>query len=150
MCELKVRFSQSPERRSVFECAFKAEVVAATGISKKIFVYHQSPAGIDGNTYAEFDHVATPVDMHEIPEDAASATVPWYRTDKCTVWLRNVADMETAKQLFMDDIRQLQKGYDVLVDEDGYVRQMTVDFTGGVVSVEGAKEAVAPETSLPS
>ena len=130
MCDLKVRFTQSPERRDVFEYALRAEVVSAEGISPKIFVYHQMPKGLDGNTFAEFDHVATPVDMQEIPEDAATDIVPWYRTNKVTVWLRNASDLDTAKQLLVNDISWLQKAYNHLSSENDFTVQETVDFHG--------------------
>lgn len=130
MCGLRVRFKQSPEIRGVFMYALHIEVALADGISPKIFVYHQMPAGIDGNTFAEFDHVATPVDFQEIPEDAASETVPWYRTDKCTVWFRSLDDLKMAKQMFVDDIYELQRTFDILKREDNFVNQTTVDFTG--------------------
>lgn len=142
MCSLKVRFSQSPERRNVFEYALKVEVVSSEGIPPKIFVYHQWPAGIDGNTFAEFDHIATPVDFQEIPEDAASEMVPWYRTDKCTVWLRCAKDLKTAKQLFMDDILGLQRSFDLLKSENGFIDQTTIEFTGG----SGGGPSVKPVT----
>lgn len=135
MCVLKVRFTQSPEVRGIFEYALHAEVTASDGIPPKIFVYHQMPAGLDGNTFAEFDHVATPVDMQEIPEDAASETVPWYRTDKVTVWMRNADDLETARRLFIDDINALQKAYDTLTREGDFVNQTDVTFSGGSVVV---------------
>ena len=130
MCGLKVRFSQSPERRGVFQYALRVEVVSASKISTKIFVFHQMPAGADGNTFAEFDHVATPVDLHEIPEDAASETVPWFRTDKCTVWVRSLDDLSTAKQLFVDDISELQRTFSILASEDDFTDQTTLEFTG--------------------
>ncbi len=129
MCGLKVRFSQSPERRGVFFYALRVEVISSEGIPSKIFVYHQSPAGIDGNTFAEFDHIASPVDFQEIPEDAASATVPWYRTDKCTVWVRSLEDLKTAKQLFVDDIGSLQRTFDMLKSEDNFENQATIEFS---------------------
>lgn len=129
MCSLKVKFTQSPDRRNVFEYALKAEVVSAEGIPSKIFVYHQSPRGIEGNTFAEFDHVATPVDFQEIPEDAASETVPWYRTDNVTVWLRNANDLETAKNLLVNDIDLLQKAYGVLSRENDFTNQETIEFS---------------------
>ena len=129
MCSLKVRFSQSPERRGVLNYALRVEVLSATGIPTKIFVYHQSPSGINGNTFSEFDHVATPVDFQEIPEDAASNTVPWYRTDKVVVWFRNVSDLNLAKQMFVDDIYALQKTYDVLTSNENFERQSDVEFT---------------------
>jgi hypothetical protein len=129
MCKLKVRFSQTPERRNVFNYALRVEVLSSIGIPKKIFVYHQSPAGIDGNTFAEFDHVATPVDFQEIPEDAASEVVPWYRTDKVVVWFRNVSDLNLAKQMFVDEIYALQKTYDVLTSEDNFTRQSDIEFS---------------------
>lgn len=130
MCGLKVKFSQSPERRGVFQYALKVEVVSATGIPSKIFVFHQPPAGTDGNTFSEFDHIATPVDFQEIPEDAASETVPWFRTDKCTVWVRSIDDLKTAKQLFVDDIAELQRTFNILTSEDNFTDQTTLEFTG--------------------
>jgi len=130
MCSLRVRFSQNAERRGVFEYALKVEVVLAEEIPAKIFVYHQMPAGNDGNTFAEFDHVATPVDFQEIPEDAASLTVPWFRTDKCVVWLRSLDDLKIAKQQFVDDIYELQRTFGVLSSEDNFTEQTTVDFSG--------------------
>lgn len=135
MCRLRVRFSQSPDRRDVFEYALRVEVVSAEGIPSKIFVFHQSGAGIDGNSYAEFDHVATPVDLQEIPEDASSETVPWYRTDKCTVWFRCASDLSIAKQLFVDDIAALQRSYDLLSREEDFTNQTEVEFSGGSAHV---------------
>lgn len=129
MCKIEVRFSQSPESCNVFEYALKAEVVSAEGITPKIFVYHQSPKGLDGNSFAEFDHVATPVDFQEIPEDAATETVPWYRTDKVTVWLRNAQDLKTAKQLLVNDIEWLKDAYDVLTSENDFTNQETIEFS---------------------
>lgn len=136
MCSLRVRFSQNHERRGVYDYALKVEVLSSEGIPAKIFVFHQMPAGVEGNTFAEFDHVASPVDFQEIPEDAASEIVPWYRTDKCVVWFRCLADLNMAKQLFVDDISLLQRTFDTLNSEDNFTRQTTIDFTS-----EGIKEA---------
>jgi hypothetical protein len=111
--------------------------ITPSKISTKIFVFHQMPAGADGNTFAEFDHVATPVDLHEIPEDAASETVPWYRTDKCTIWVRSMDDLNTAKQLFVDDIHELQRSFDVIMDMKNFATQTTIEFSEeGVRSIE--------------
>lgn len=129
MCSLKVRFSQSAEIRGIYTYALKVEVVESEGIPRKIFVYHQSPPGIDGNMPSEFDHIATPVDFQEIPEDAATEIVPWYRTDKCTVWLRSVSDLKMAKQLFVDDISELRRTYGLLTSENNFIDQTTVEFS---------------------
>ena len=137
MCSLKVRFRQSPEVRGIFGYALHVDVLESSGIPSKIFVYHQSPAGIDGNTFAEFDHIATPVDFQEIPEDAASETVPWYRTDSCTVWVRSESDLKLSKQLFMDDITALQNSYDLLSSVDSFTNQTTIEFSGNRVEAEG-------------
>lgn len=146
MCGLKVRFSQSPEKRGVFQYALRVEVVSATGIPSKIFVFHQMPAGAEGNTFAEFDHVATPVDFQEIPEDAASETVPWFRTDKCTVWLRSADDLVTAKQLFVDDINSLRRTFETLMSTDNFTNQTFIDFTDeGVHETGGERDSMASE-----
>ena len=139
MCGLKVRFSQSSERRNAFNYALKVEVVSATGIPSKIFVYHQTPPGLDGNTISTFYHIATPIDFQEIPEDAATDTVPWFRTDKCTVWLRSMDDLVLAKQQFVDDINELQKMYDVLTSENNFTRQTTVEFSSDGVHTSDAQ-----------
>lgn len=131
MCTIKVRFIQASEKRGVFGYAFSAEVLSAEGVSPKIFVFHQYPAGIDGNTTAEFDHVASPVDLSELPEDAASETVPWYRTDKCTIWVRSVDDLELTKQLFVDDIAGLQRSLELLTSEESSSKQTTLEFSNG-------------------
>lgn len=154
MCNLRVRFSQSPERRNVFEYALRVEVLSASGISPKIFVYHQFPPGFDGNMRSEFDHVATPVDFQEIPEDAASETVPWYRSDKCVVWVRSASDLKLAKQLFVDDIAMLQRCYDVLSGGEGLSSQTTVEFSNNSVRPVSPDEELAAtepldEDSLP-
>lgn len=137
MCRLKVIFTQSAERRGVFDYALEIEVVDAVGIPAKIFVYHQSPAGIKGNTFAEFDHIATPVDFQEIPEDASSDVVPWYRTNKCTLWLRSASDIQLAKQMIVDDINALQRSFDNLNSKNSFTRQTTVDFSGNGVHGSG-------------
>lgn len=134
MCRFRVRFSQSPETSGVCEYALVAEVVSAEGIPAKLFVYHQFPPGVDGNTRAEFDHVATPLDLQEIPEDAASETVPWFRTDTLKAWFRCASDLDAAKQLLVDDLRSLRAGYDTLSREEGFTAQSTIEF-----SEEGAR-----------
>ena len=142
MCGLRVRFKQSYERRGVFEYALCVEVTRAEDMPSKIFVYHQSPAGISGNTFAEFDHVATPVDFHEIPEDAASITVPWYRTNKCVVWLRSMSDVKTAKQLFVDDISALLRTYNAMTSVNNFIEQTTLDFEEGDVRIHSRSDDI--------
>lgn len=138
MCSLKVRFSQNYERRDVYFYALRADVISSEGISPKIFVYHQSPSGVDGNTFSEFDHVASPVDFQEIPEDAASEIVPWFRTNRFEAWFRNLADLNMAKQMLVDDISFLQRNFSILTSEDSFANQTTVEFSsdGAVVVSE--------------
>lgn len=150
MCSLKVRFSQNIDKRNVFTYALLVEVVEAKGMSPKIFVYHQMPVGIEGNSFAEFDHVATPVDLQEIPEDAASEIVPWYRTDKCLVWFRSIADMRTGKQLFVDDISWLQKTFDELSRVDGFTSQTTLEFSERGIHEASPEEDHASSSSSES
>ena len=45
MGSLKVRFSQSSERVGGLNYALRVEVVSSDGMPKKIFVFHQMPAG---------------------------------------------------------------------------------------------------------
>ena len=134
MGSLKVRFSQSSERVGGLNYALRVEVVSSEGMPSKIFVFHQMPAGIEGNTFAEFDHVATPVDFQEIPEDAASEIVPWYRTDKCTVWFRSLSDLRMAKQMFVDDIFDLQRNFNVLTSKEDFRGQTTLEFSSDGVN----------------
>lgn len=140
MGKLKVRFSQSAEKRGVFGYALNVEVVSSEAIPPKIFVFHQYPSGADGNAISEFDHVAAPVDFQEIPEDAATETTPWYRTGKCTVWLRSIQDLEQAKQLFVDDILALQRSFDTLTGVEDFTKQTTLEFANGTCYVQEAQD----------
>lgn len=137
MCELEVRFNETPDVKGIFAYSLEVEVISSKDIPPKIFVYHQRPAGLDGNTFAEFSHVATPVDFSEIPEDAASEMVPWFRTDKCTLWLRGIEDLKLAKQLMVDDIIALKRSFDLLLMKDGSRKQTTIRFADKVEVVEG-------------
>lgn len=138
MGSLKVRFSQNYERRDVYFYSLRAEVISSEGIPPKIFVYHQFPSGVDGNTFSEFDHVASPVDFQEIPDDAASEIVPWFRTNRFEAWFRNLADLNMAKQMLVDDISFLQRNFSILTSEDSFANQTTVEFSsdGAVVVSE--------------
>lgn len=118
MIKIIVKFVKQRQLRGAFDYALDVHVEQADGVSPKIFVYHQLPATVDGALSSEFDHVASPADMHEIPEDAASDTVPWYRTNSCTIWCRSAEDFEQAKQLFVDDIQLLQKNLTALSNMD--------------------------------
>lgn len=138
MGSLKVRFNQNYERRDVYFYSLRAEVISSEGIPGKIFVYHQFPTGVYGNSFSEFDHVASPVDFQEIPEDAASDIVPWYRTDKFEAWFRNLSDLNMAKQMLVDDISFLQRNFSILTSDDSFSNQTTVEFSsdGAVVVSE--------------
>ena len=138
MRRIRVRFNESAEHRGGFDYALIVEIVEANDLPRKIFVYHQMPAGIDGNTFSEFDHIATPVDIQEIPEDAASELVPWYRTDKCTIWCRSLSDVNMAKKMFTEDIAAFHRNYIELSSEENFSKQTTLDFSeDGVKEVSG-------------
>lgn len=136
---LRVRFSQTEERRDIFCLALKVEVTRAQAMTPKIFVYHQSPVGPLGNTYSEFDHVASPVDLHEIPEDQSTERVPYYRSDKVVVWFRCMDDLVNAKQMFVDDIGALQRSVGLLTGDNNFTNQSDVDF--GTLEEPKAPEA---------
>ena len=44
-------------------------------------------------------------------------------------------DLAKAKQMFVDDIRALQRTYGILSSEDGFSRQTTLEFSDAGVSV---------------
>ena len=138
MGSLKVRFSQNYERRDVYFYALRAEVISSEGIPPKIFVYHQSPSGVDGNTVSGFDHVASPVDTQELLEAARAEIAPWFRKNRFEAWFRNLADLNMAKQMLVDDISFLQRNFSILTSEDSFENQTTVEFSsdGAVVVSE--------------
>ena len=129
MATFRVKFSEL--RQGVGGCAglLRVEVMSSEDSACKIFVMHQSPPDARGNLISEFDHVATSTDLHEIPEDAATATIPWYRTDKCEILLRSEADLELAKQLFTDDIGALSKSLGTISDVNSSASQTVVEFS---------------------
>lgn len=141
MFAFRVKFSEIRHGVGSSAGLLRVEVTSSEDSACKIFVMHQSPPDAKGNTTSEFDHVATPVDLHEIPEDAATDTIPWYRTDKCEILLRSESDLELAKQLFVDDIGALQKSLEAIADIDAPAIQTVVEFSprGTVVADSYAK-----------
>ena len=127
---LDVRFSQSRADRSLYGFALKAEVRAASGIPKEIFVFREGQPGPDGDTISEFMHIASPEDIQEIPAQAPKLDegMPYFRLSEVTTWFRNVDDLELAKQLMKDDIATLIRTYDVLNDTNNFENQEDVSY----------------------
>lgn len=92
------------------------EVVDSVNCPKEIFVFHRGPSTIEGDIIDEFSHIATPLDLEELPAKAPSLELqtPYYREKKVTLYFRTIADLELAKKAFKRDIRKLIEAHTIL------------------------------------
>lgn len=150
MPTFRVKFSEIRHGVGSSAGLLRVEVTSSEDSTCKIFVMNQSPPDAEGNLISEFDHVATPVDLYEVPEDAATATVPWYRTDKCEILLRSESDLRLAKQLFVDDIGALRKDLEAITDVNAPATQTVVEFSPQGTAVTKSSDVESNEDSADS
>jgi hypothetical protein len=79
-------------------------VEEAVGVTSKIFAYQQFPKNPStGAKAGVFDHVCSPPDLEEFPEDEpeAASRPEWFRLDYVDVMLRSVTESDA----FIEDVR---------------------------------------------
>lgn len=92
--------------------AYNLRVVVTNAINmpKEIFVYHRGVFPATGDASAEasdgFSHIATPLDLEEIPVNAPDMIneVPYFRTDMVQLSFRNIQDLKLTKEMINGDI----------------------------------------------
>lgn len=118
---LTVRYAKTDKRPgTVYSHGLSVEVVNAVDMPKKIFViYRRVPSNVDpelqdSTTLDEFNHIATVVDLYEVPEDAPEfekAGSSAYRTAYWEFSFRNPSDLEDSLRLIKKDIAQLVRDF---------------------------------------
>lgn len=92
--------------------AYNLRVIVTNAIDmpKEVFVYHRGvfPATGDATESASdgFSHIATPLDLEEIPVNAPDMIneIPYFRTDMVQLSFRNVQDLKLTKEMIASDI----------------------------------------------
>lgn len=101
-----------PEKHpTMYAYALRAKVTKAENCTGHIFMFHRSKENNEGNSVDEFIHIASPLDIEEVPENAPDLAngMPYYRTDEVTLWFRNAEDLELAKKQIAEDVSTLVK-----------------------------------------
>ena len=130
---ISVEYSQSWQKAGAYAYALRARVVDSENIPPSVFVMHRGKRRMgDGRLIDNFDHIATPLDVEELPTtpvDAVSldSTVqPYYLVDEIVIWFRCLDDLERAKKSIDDDIASLVETYRKLGNFSGFVNTETV------------------------
>lgn len=129
--KLKVKFSTMTTHDQYFGYALKAEVVEAEGIPAGIFVYHAGVPSLPAKDVTDtFSHVASPVDMEELPEEHPDMhnKTPFYRRSNAVLWVRSSEWLEQLKNHLDQDIALLARDYGYLNDENNYTVEETKTY----------------------
>jgi hypothetical protein len=122
----------------------RIEAEEAEDMPTKIFAYLTMPLRPGaGDPVGVFDHICSPVDLEEYPEDEP---IPghqpgWFRLGYVDVLLRSAAEIEAALEAILGDIRSLKRSLDTM-DTLEAVGEVWIDNEADPVSSssEGSSE----------
>lgn len=118
----------------------RIEVVGAVGLSRKVFAYRALPRNpVTGQMAGFFDHVCSPPDLEDYPEDAPlpGARPPWFRLDYVDILVRSREEATAFVEDVRHDVDRLVKALD---DADKLIPGGLI--TIGADCLEGSSEAV--------
>lgn len=102
---ISISWVTSPYRHGLDDgIRVRITVVCSTNVPRKVFAYRTLPRNPRTNEeVGYFDHVCTPADLEDYPEDAPlpGHRPKWFRLDYVDVLLRSYAEVEA----FIDDVR---------------------------------------------
>ena len=101
MANLKVKYETSDVDDVLMAYSLVMTVTEATDITDKIFVFHQ-----DTEEATSFSHIASPLDIHEFPEDAPDIinNMPYFRLSTASLLFRSLGDLVETKKMISADI----------------------------------------------
>ena len=80
--------------------------VSSEGMGRGVFVFSRAPRQ-GGLTADVFSHVATSVDMEDVPERAPDSRGPFYRADTATFYMRTLEEREDLVRVIREDLDML-------------------------------------------
>lgn len=112
---ITLRMSRTPDEAQLYQSyAMRVEVIAATEVPTKIFVFQRGiPPAVAGNPPGtpvdHFVKIATTVDIEEFPEDSPDLDreVPYYRLAAVTLLFRSLTDLQETWDYIQQDVRSL-------------------------------------------
>jgi len=107
---LKIRHASSPYIIGRHDgIRIRIEVVCTSGVCPGVFVYRMMPVDPHGNNQGHFDHIASPVDLAEMPKDAPCPgdSPEWFRLSYVDILLRSVHEAENFLECVIGDLRRL-------------------------------------------
>ena len=122
----------------------RIEIVEAALMPSKVFQYQLRPKNPNtGEEVAEFDHVSSPPDIEETPEDAPAPGDPrpkWFRLSYVDLLLRSRHEVDDVLAAILEDLRVLKRTYDII---------SVIEPVGEEV-IDGAPPEPAPSSSSSS
>ena len=109
---IKVQYSRNELLDSLQSYDLKVEVVQATDMPEKVFIFQRGvvPAHtLDADPADTFVCVADPVDLENVPADNPDIgdEMPYFRLGEVTLRFRNLEDLEEVQLLIDEDISGL-------------------------------------------
>ena len=110
---IKVRYSRQEKVDAVQAYILKVEVLEATDVTKKIFVFQRRVKSVmdaEVNALGDmFVSIASPVSIEEFPEDISDPAndIPYYRLASVTLLFRSMIELEETRLLIDADITKL-------------------------------------------
>ena len=111
--KLDVRFSGPDETSGLQAYDLRVEVLNATDMTSKIFVYQRKVVSATDEQANElgdtFVSVADPVDLEQYPADTPDIAggIPYYRTDNVDMRFRSMAELQDVRERIDADITGL-------------------------------------------
>jgi len=100
-----------------FGMRVRMEVTDAADVSRAVFAYLMIPRNPEtGEEAGEFDHVCSPADLEEFPENEPNqnARPRWFRLTYVDVLVRSRTEADDFIQLVLEDLRGLKATLDVM------------------------------------
>lgn len=110
---ISVRYSRQEQTEHKQSYDLKVEVINATDVSTKIFVFQRRVlSAMDAEANRELNQficLADPVDLEEVPEDAPDLqnNMPYFRSSVVILRFRSMTELEETQQMLDEDIAHL-------------------------------------------
>ena len=109
---INIRYYVSQRQNNLFAYMLRVVAIAATEMSKEVFVFQRNVAPAEtanAQPTDQFICLADPVDLEDIPVGSPNlpAEMPYYRTDTVDLMFRSMEELEDTRSLIDSDVQGL-------------------------------------------